>query len=188
MTSGDEPTADGRDGREEPGEPRSRSAARREAVAVTDLAVRLTRLRPFELARIALEPELREAVELCPALRRGALVRQKRRIAKLLRESDVAAIASELERASGSADGAGLAERRDLAWRSRLLEEGDSALQEFVVAYPAADRAQLRQLIRNAGRAPESPSAKRAPRDLLRAITSARRANEADSRDALDSD
>lgn len=35
-------------------------------------------------------------------------------------------------------------------WRERLLADGDAALAELLEAYPAADRQQLRQLVRNA--------------------------------------
>ncbi|SOO30196.1 conserved hypothetical protein [Xanthomonas phaseoli pv. phaseoli] len=55
-------------------------------------------------------------------------------------------------------------------WRERLLAEGDVALSELLEAYPAADRQQLRQLVRNAihERAKNKPP--RAYRELFQVL------------------
>jgi len=175
MNGSDEPSDD--DGEAEETRGPSRTQARREATAVRALGLRLVGLRPAELERIALEPELREAIEACRQLSKGALVRQKRLIGKLLRSSDHAAILAALERASsGRRDGYGPAEHAAETWRQRLFEGGDAELQAFVAQYPTADRPHLRQLLRNATRVPESPKARRAARDLLQAIAEARSA------------
>ena len=36
-------------------------------------------------------------------------------------------------------------------WRTRLLEDGDTALADLLSEFPSADRQHLRQLVRNAG-------------------------------------
>lgn len=55
-------------------------------------------------------------------------------------------------------------------WRERLLAESDVALAELLEAYPAADRQQLRQLVRNAisERAKNKPP--RAYRELFQVL------------------
>jgi ribosome-associated protein len=61
-------------------------------------------------------------------------------------------------------------EKQNERWRTRLLEEGDPALQEFMQLYPEADRQQLRTLARGAGQESESKKAPRAQREILRVI------------------
>jgi ribosome-associated protein len=43
-----------------------------------------------------------------------------------------------------------------VTWRDRLVSGGDEALDAFMTEFPAADRQRLRQLARNARKAPES--------------------------------
>jgi ribosome-associated protein len=37
-------------------------------------------------------------------------------------------------------------------WRDRLIDEGNDAIEEFLTAFPNADRQQIRNLSRQAGR------------------------------------
>lgn len=55
-------------------------------------------------------------------------------------------------------------------WRTRLLAEGDAALNELVAEVPGVDRQHLRQLLRQARAEPPTDRSKRAARELLRAI------------------
>ncbi len=64
----------------------SRSQKRREASAVSDLALHLVNLPKARLAALGLEEELRDAIELCARLNKGARARQLRLVAKLLRD------------------------------------------------------------------------------------------------------
>lgn len=63
----------------------SRSQVRREASAVSDLALHLVKLPKPRLAALGLDEELESAVELCARLSKGARARQLRLVAKLLR-------------------------------------------------------------------------------------------------------
>lgn len=60
-------------------------------------------------------------------------------------------------------------EREAEAWRTRLIAEGDAALDALIAVFPDADRSRLRQLVRNATR-PESPATRRGRRLLFRAM------------------
>ncbi len=64
----------------------SRSQKRREASAISDLALHLVQLPKTRLATLGLEEDLRDAVELCARLSKGARARQLRLVAKLLRD------------------------------------------------------------------------------------------------------
>lgn len=152
----------------------SRSQVRREASAVSDVALRLTRLPKARLAQLPLDEQLREAVDLADRLTKSAHARHLRLIAKLLRDLPDETRA-EIERLTSPhyRPGPTPEERMAERWRTRLLAEGDTALNELVAEVPAADRQHLRQLLRQAGAEPPTDRSKRAARELLRAIRAA---------------
>lgn len=152
----------------------SRSQVRREASAVSQLALRLTKLPRTRLGTLGLDDEICEAVVLAERLTKNALARHMRLIAKLLRDLPQERLA-ELERLTAPDYRPGPAPEERLAerWRTRLLEEGDPALAELLAAFPHAERQRLRQCLRQARTAPGTDRARRASRELLRVIRSA---------------
>lgn len=149
----------------------SRSQLRREASAVSDVALRLTRLPKARLAQLPLDEQLREAVDLAGRLTKNAHARHLRLIAKLLRDLPDE-IRAEIEHLTSPhyRPGATPEERMAERWRTRLLAEGDAALNELVAEVPGVDRQHLRQLLRQARAEPPTDRSKRAARELLRAI------------------
>ena len=101
------------------------------------------------LLRLDLSQVVQDAVFAAQKIsHRAALKRQLKTLSKLLRNEAIEPI----EEALGIGPKA-IAERDALlqqldAWRSRLVEQGDDELNAFVERFPAADRQQLRQLIR----------------------------------------
>lgn len=76
----------------------SRSQRKREALALQQLGVALTRLRAAQLASLSLPEELLEAVREAQRLRsRAALARQRQYIGRLMREIDAAPIERALQ-------------------------------------------------------------------------------------------
>jgi ribosome-associated protein len=151
----------------------SRSQLKRDAAEVALLGRRLTELTPGRLAALNLDEELREAVETSYGLRRTALNRQCKRVAKLLRARDCDAIEATL---SGRATPAIRHDAEPSAaevWCARIIDGGDAALSAYLEANPEEDRQRLRQLARSARLDPESKRARRARRELLRAIEAA---------------
>jgi ribosome-associated protein len=148
----------------------SRSQQRRDAAAVTELGKQLVEMSRAELDRLGLSEELRDAIKLCQGLKLRARNRQKRLIGQLLRADDHEGIRARLDVLHAPRREDVAREHAAEAWRSRLLEEGDAALQALVEAHPEADRQQLRALARTARQDPEAARTKRARRDLLRAI------------------
>lgn len=155
--------------------PPSRSAMKRQARALTELAARLVTCSPSELGALGLsEPTLR-AIE--QARNTSAHIARKRHIAyvgKLLRGEDAAAVEAAFDEAA-----VGRSDRDNLlmaleGWRTRLIEEGDAALDAFLEAYAGGDRRLLRQHARAARRAePSTSKAKRASRLLFAALRDA---------------
>ncbi|PUB84949.1 MAG: DUF615 domain-containing protein [gamma proteobacterium symbiont of Ctena orbiculata] len=117
-------------------------------LALQQLGERLTKLSPKELARISLSDAMQQALEESGRIKSlNALRRHYRRLGKLLRREDLDAIRGVI----GDIDNRHQADVERFhaleRWRERLLEEDSEAFGEFMQAYPAADRQQLRQLI-----------------------------------------
>ncbi|MAJ61866.1 MAG: hypothetical protein CBC48_19245 [bacterium TMED88] len=166
--------ADQESGSGEETAPLSRTQMRREAQRVQQLVLDLIALPSSGLDALGLDPSVREAIHLCQGLKLRAQARQKRLIAQLLRAEDYEAILRTIKNeGSGLLDGT-TRERENELWRSRLIDEGDSALQEFVQLYPQADRQQIRTFVRSARREPRDKKSLRAQRELLRVIRAVR--------------
>lgn len=136
---------------EEPGfEPISRSQRKREAEEITQLGQHISELPASDLEKIPLDERVAHAVHELRKMRSfGARKRQLHYLGKVLRKAELEPIRAALKAIQMSAK----AETQLLhvmeQWRDRLLGEGDPALAEFLQQYPAADRQQLRQLVRN---------------------------------------
>ena len=113
-------------------EPPSRSQKRRDAVAVTRLGGELVALTPGELCRLELDPDLISAVEACRGFKKKARARQLRLIGQMLRGLDHEAIGEAIRRVHQKHGGAVLEEKANESWRERLIEEGASAVDDFV--------------------------------------------------------
>ena len=155
---------------EEQPRPPSRTQMKQEVRQVSQLALDLIALAPPALDALALSPELREAIDVCQGLKIRARSRQKRLIAQILRAEDHEAIRRRMTTQGGALIDGITREKQNERWRTRLLEEGDPALHEFMQLYPEADRQQLRTFARTAGQESEGKKALRARRELLRAI------------------
>ncbi len=140
----------------------SKSAIKREMTALQTLGERLVELPAARLAQIPISDEaLLEAIALAQRITaRGGLRRQLQYIGKLMRRID----AEPIEQALNALDHQDSAEKarfhRLENLRDHFLDEGDTALDAVLSAFPNADRQQLRQLYRqhkqdkNAGKPP----------------------------------
>lgn len=159
----------------------SRSQRRREALDVLQLAATLAGLSPAQLARVPLTEDLRAEVQRTRAVSAHiARKRQTQYLAKQLRSLDepaLAAIRGVLGEDRGHAQREAAALHRSERWRERLLDEGDGALADFIAEHPAADRQQLRQLVRNALRERAAGNPPHAQRELFRMIVRAAQAD-----------
>lgn len=132
----------------------SRSQLRRDALDILKLAEALAALSEPQLARVPLDDALREEVQRTRAITSHiARKRQAQFLAKQMRKLDDEAIeairyALGTDRDKAHRETAAL--HRIETWRTRLLDEGDAALGEFIAEHPSADRQHLRQLVRNA--------------------------------------
>jgi ribosome-associated protein len=95
---------------------------------------------------------LLEALLLAQAIEKhhGAFKRQRKFIAKLLRDTDVAPIRAQLEQHAQVTAHVTRQVHVIERWRDRLLKGDDNDLNALMAEHPDADRQKLRQLIRDA--------------------------------------
>ncbi len=145
------------------------------AAAVTRLGLELTLLSARQLDRLELPERLREEIDVCQRLKTRSRGRQTRLIGQLLRGEDHEAIRARVE-SRKRLDAPGVQEEKRIeAWRDRILEQGDTAIEALMVEFPEADRQRLRLLTRNATHGPEGKKSKRARLELLRTIRALRK-------------
>lgn len=149
---------------------RSHRAHKEQVEAFARLAKDLIDLDGPTLVGLGLEAELQQAIEACRSMRKGARVREQRRIATMLRQVEARALRDRLDDLARGDRAEVQREKNREQWRERLLEGGDAVLSEFLTAYPDADRQHLRQLIRTAGKDRTKGKAVAAYRKLLREI------------------
>lgn len=110
----------------------SKSARKREQLALQVLGERLISLEPSELDEFPLDESLREAVLQAQDMTSySALRRQRQLIGKLMRQADAAAIRDALEASQRQDRVAKSIFREAESWRDRIADEGSSALDEF---------------------------------------------------------
>jgi ribosome-associated protein len=164
-----------RDDEELPGESDesgpSKSARKRDALALQKLGEELIEAPDELLDRLGLPERLVDAIRLARRITsRGAMVRQRQFIGKLMRGIDAEPVRAALA-ARHSVDRTQVARfRRIEQWRDRLLAEGDVALDALLAAHPAAPRATLSSLIARAGDEHDRGRPPSASRELFRAL------------------
>jgi ribosome-associated protein len=124
------------------GEELSKSARKRAAEAAQRLGEQLIELRDSELDALGLPETLAQAIRDARRINsRGAGVRQRQYIGKLMREIDLEAVQKLL---AARADASALEAqrfRRIESWRARLMDAGPAALDELASLYPTLERA-----------------------------------------------
>lgn len=128
----------------------SKSARKRHAQELQDLGKRLAALKPDVLAGFDLPDAVVHALHEYNRFKSNeARRRQLQFIGKQMRQLDTAPIIAQLGVVDGHAVSVKQALHQLERWRERLLAD-DSSLTEFIDAYPATDRQQLRAMVRKA--------------------------------------
>lgn len=152
-------------------EPPSKSARKREALDLQALGEALIGLPPAELDALGLPDTLHDAIVAARDITsRGARVRQRQLIGKLMRQIDPDPIRAALAR-RGHADRARAARERHIGeWRDRLLLDDASAWSDLRASYPQAPVDELRSLARQACAERDSARPPAAARRLFRRL------------------
>ncbi|MBX3702457.1 MAG: DUF615 domain-containing protein [Steroidobacteraceae bacterium] len=135
--------------RQLPGEPAppTKTALKRQAQVLQDLADRLIEAPEELVAGLELPEKLADALALARRITsHGAKLRQRLFVGKLLRGVDPVPIRAALDESAATARIAAARFRRAERWRDRLVREGTGAIAEFVAEFPQASPAELRRL------------------------------------------
>jgi len=141
-------------GDEGPGRP-IRGPKKRKAIQLERLGESLVKLKPGQLARVPLPQDLHAAVVEAQRIFEkkafGGYRRQVQFIGRIMRTVDAEPIAKALEQLQLEGTMASEAFQRAERWRTRLLDEGDAALDPLCSEHgEGVDRTALRQVIRAA--------------------------------------
>jgi len=152
----------------------NKSQLKREMQELQELGVELVKLPAEKLAELDLPEKLVDAIELARRITsHGAQKRQRQYIGGLLAKlDDVTAIREFLERMRGADKVSKARFQENERWRERLINEGDTALAEFLERHPEADRQHLRRLARDAAMEAAAGRPPRNYRELFRYLQS----------------
>lgn len=131
----------------------SRSQLKRDSQELRDMGEQLVLMANSHLEKINMDSSLLVAIKEARRLKNlDARRRQIQYIGKLMRNMDLTEIRYSIEKLNHQSQ----TFRQHFAqleqWRDRMIDEGNSAIEEFLMAYPNADRQQIRNLLRQAGR------------------------------------
>ena len=152
-------------------EGKSKSQIKREMHELQKLGEELVALSAAARAKIPLDDELQDALQLADKLgnKREALRRHIQFIGRLMRTRDLEPIEQALALLRNTNQAATRQFHKVENWRDKLIADGD-AVTEFIAAYPEVDVQQLRQLIRNAKKEQEKQQPPKYYRELFQLI------------------
>jgi ribosome-associated protein len=130
----------------------NRSQQKREIQMLLALGKNLSRLDEIALGKMELPQELFQALLDVQAMKHGAEKRQFKLICKMLRQINTESLQETIDNLEHKKADQDKNFHRIEYWRDRLIEEGQTAMTEFMAKYPQADAGQIRQLIRNANK------------------------------------
>lgn len=136
-------------------------------------------LRPPAMESLQLIEQVRDAAQRARSMKSpGARRREERRLAGVLRDTDLADVEAQLlaQAQSGRAD-ARMFQRAE-AWRERLIEEGQPAIDALHAELVGLEMERWQALVKNAQQARDKGGNKGAAKILFRSIMTALRAEE----------
>jgi ribosome-associated protein len=148
----------------------SKSARKREHLALQVLGEQLVELKESELRTIPLDERLLDAILVAQRVSaHGALRRQKQLIGKLMGHVDPEPVRAALAALSADSRQDKMLFARAERWRDRLCDEGSGATEEFLSATGDGDGI-LRQLVADLSSAPNEQIARKLRRQIFRQV------------------
>lgn len=130
----------------------SKTDIKKEVKELQSFASQLTKLGKSQRTKLTASEELQAAFVLADKIsnKPDALRRHMQYMTKLLRDENLDALRSEYKRLTSPNQVSDLEMQKLEALRTKLIEQGNDALSEFVEKYPTVEVQKLRQLIRQA--------------------------------------
>ena len=148
----------------------SKSEIKRDAEDLKQLGEKLVNLTKANLTKVPLDDSLKDAIELAQRLQKEARRRQLQYIGKLLRSIDAEPIREALEKIENKHNQQQAMLHKLEILRDELIAKGDAALTDLLNEHPAADRQQLRNLIRAAQKEKEQNKPSKAYREIYQIL------------------
>ena len=127
----------------------SKTQRKQAAHELTELGRQLSQLKAQQRQSLDLPDDVASALEdACQMRSHGARKRQLQFLGKMLRRHDVAPIRAQLEQMQAPGRHQAALNHQAEQWREQILEQGETAIEQFVTAHPNAERQQLRQTLR----------------------------------------
>jgi len=151
----------------------SKTARKRDTLALQELGERLIGLPEAQLRSMGLDERLVDALVAASAIKaRGALRRQRQLIGKLMRHEDPEPIRRRLDEIEGADRAARADFKRAEAWRDALVAEGRPALERFAKLTGNVNPA-LESLLDELGRTGDRDRRRSLSRAIFRAVSAA---------------
>lgn len=148
----------------------SKSARKRDHLALQSLGEKLIPLEFSELEQLPLDEPLLEAVVHAKKIRsRSALRRQRQLIGKLMREADTESIEASLQKLGRQDQLSRETFREAERWRDRFVEEGPAAVTEFSIQ-TGHPEARIDSLLRELDAAGSEPAGRAVRRRIFREV------------------
>lgn len=151
-------------------EPKSKTQLKKESEALQKLGEELVNLTEAWLAKLPLDEELAEAIQIARKINRkkDGFRRQLQFIGKLMRNRETASLAAALAKLKAPQQQATQAFHLVEQSRDAILQQGDPAIQQLLQQYPDLDRQKLRQLSRQANKEKQQNKPPKAARELFK--------------------
>jgi len=130
----------------------NKSQQKREIQALLELGKQLAALDAVTLGKMALPHKLFQALVDVQSMKYGAEKRQFKLICKILRQINTESLQKTIDELAERKEHQDKNFHRIERWRDRLIEEGQTAITEFMAKYPQAGASEIRQLVRNANK------------------------------------
>ena len=147
----------------------SKSQIKREAEALKIIGRDLVALSKKQLAQIPMSELLIHGISVAHKIsgKHEALRRQIQYIGKVLRNEDIDAIRTAIDKLNNKHQQLTHASQRLEKLRDDVIEQGDTKINELLEKHPALDRQKLRQLVRQANKEKKAEKPAKASKDLF---------------------
>ncbi|GEA62349.1 ribosome biogenesis factor YjgA [Vibrio comitans] len=148
----------------------SKTEMKEDMEALQKLGEELVGLKPSVLEKFPLPDSLAEAIKDAQRFNKEAKRRQLQFIGKLMRQIEVEPIQAALDKHRNKHSQASSELHKLEALRDRVVENGDSAIEEVLNQFPSADRQRLRQLARQANKEKKASKPPKAYREIFQVL------------------
>lgn len=148
----------------------SKTEMKNDMTSLQKLGEELVDIKPTALAKFPLPEELRQAIAEAQRFKNEARRRQLQFIGKLMRNIDPEPIQAALDIYRNKHAQATTQLHKLELLRDKLIEQGDSVIEEIMEKYPKADRQRLRQLYLQAVREKKANKPPKAYREIFQVL------------------